>query len=112
MTNLPWDSVAPLSPHPGIMTKRLDLAMMTVVLYEFEPGASFPLHYHSEEQLVVVLSGTAGFRVEDQVHPLKAGDSLHAPPQVPHGCEAGPEGCSFLNILAPRREPGVVIQYS
>jgi quercetin dioxygenase-like cupin family protein len=112
LTNLPFDTAPPVTPQPGITTRRVDLHQMTVFHYTFEPGARFPIHHHTEEQLVVVLSGVANFTAEGQAYSLKAGDSLHAAPNVPHGCTSGPEGCTFLNILAPRREAGSVIHYT
>ncbi len=103
MINLPWASAPQARPHPGVTARRLDLAHMTVVRYRFEPGAVFPLHSHPEEQLVVMLEGTARFTVGERTVAVRSGESVHAPPDVPHGCQAGPEGCIFLNIVSPRR---------
>lgn len=100
---LEFEGVPAKHPYRGVTTRRRDFAQMTVVLYEFDPNASFPLHHHPEEQLVVMLDGTCNFTVGDQMLHLSEGESTLAPPGVPHGCHAGPMGCLFLNILAPKR---------
>lgn len=101
---LDFAGISAKHPQPGVTTRRRDFAHMTVVLYEFIPEATFPLHHHPEEQLVVMLDGSCRFTVGTEELALRAGQSAIAPPHVPHGCHAGPEGCRFLNILSPRRE--------
>lgn len=108
---LTWQSIAAKHPQPGITTRRQDFTHMTVVLYEFDAGASFPLHSHLEEQLVVMLKGSCSFALGDAVLSLAAGASVIAPPNVPHGCVAGPDGCRFLNILSPRRQGDGAIHF-
>lgn len=98
-----WDGVAPKHPHPGITTRRLDFAHMTVVRYEFAPGAVFPLHHHAEEQLVVVVAGEVEFTVGGELVRVRAGDTLLTPSWVAHGGRAGAGGTVFFNVLAPRR---------
>lgn len=100
---LDFSPVPPKHPQPGVTTRRLDYAQMTVVLYEFEPNAVFPLHHHPEEQLVVVLDGSGTITVGDRDLTLKTGDSAVAGSNMPHGCRAGAQGLRMLNILSPAR---------
>ena len=111
MMELNWEGVPARHPQPGVTTRRQDFANMTVVFYEFLPGAIFPLHSHQEEQLVVMLQGSCSFTVGDAVLALAAGASVIAAPYAAHGCKAGPDGCRFLNILSPRREGDGAIQF-
>lgn len=76
---------------------------MTLVYYEFLPGASFPIHSHPEEQVVTVIRGRVTFTVGDQQFAMGPGDVCHVTPHVPHGAQAGPEPVEFLNLLSPRR---------
>lgn len=109
--HLEFSGVAPKHPQPGVTTRRLDYDHMTVVRYEFAPGAAFPMHHHAEEQLVVMLSGSCRFRLGAGERELQAGDAVVAAPHVPHGATAGPDGCRFLNILSPRRTGDGQIQF-
>jgi uncharacterized cupin superfamily protein len=65
-----------------------------------EPGAlSYPPHCHSaEEELFVVLDGTATLLLGDEEHDLRPGHVVARPPGtgVPHAFRAGDEGLTLL----------------
>lgn len=50
-------------PFPGILRRSFDTDEATVVSYQFEAGASFPLHRHAEEQITFVEEGEIEFRL-------------------------------------------------
>jgi quercetin dioxygenase-like cupin family protein len=60
-------------------------------------------HNHSrEDEFTVVLSGTVGARVGDQVLEAGAGASLVKPRGIPHAMwNAGPEPARVLEVLSP-----------
>lgn len=106
-----WDQIPPRAPRPGIATRRFDSDGMTIVRYEFQPGASFPRHSHPEEQVVIVLRGRVTFTVDGHPLELGPGDICHVGAHVPHGATAGPEPVEFLNLLSPRRTAEDLVYY-
>jgi uncharacterized cupin superfamily protein len=69
-------------------------------------------HYHheTEEEVILVLSGSCRLLVEEQVVPLKAWDFVYLPPGTAHvvvGAGRGP--CSLL--MAGRRRRGAGVTY-
>jgi mannose-6-phosphate isomerase-like protein (cupin superfamily) len=74
--------------------------------YKMAPDFRLPFgHRHAEqEEVYVVLSGSARFRVEDEVVEMKALDALRVPASVTRGMEAGPEGAHILAFGAPNTE--------
>jgi quercetin dioxygenase-like cupin family protein len=55
-----------------------------VVCMEIEPGRSLGMHKDSEEELVLVLEGTARGTVGEETAELGAGDAVVIPAMVPH----------------------------
>jgi mannose-6-phosphate isomerase-like protein (cupin superfamily) len=74
--------------------------------YKMAPDFRLPFgHRHAEqEEVYVVLSGSARFRVEDEVVEMKALDALRVPGSVTRGMEAGPAGAQILAFGAPNTE--------
>lgn len=103
MQHTNWNQLTDQHPVTGVTTQRFDSNGMTIVRYTFAPGATFPLHAHVEEQVVIILTGDVTFTVADKQIAMRAGDICHVDPHVPHGAEAGPAGVEFLNLLSPRR---------
>ena len=48
------------TPYAGIERRVLNTAKATVQEYRFEPGATFPLHHHPQEQITLVLKQASG----------------------------------------------------
>jgi len=101
-----FDQIGVEHPYEGIDRRVLTTSKATVQEYSFEPGASFPLHQHPQEQLTLVLEGELSFAADGEVHQLAAGSWSVVPGDVEHGITAGSAGARFLAILVPpRKEP-------
>lgn len=101
-----FNEIGPESPYDGIARRVLTTSKATVQEYRFEPGATFPLHRHAQEQITLVLEGELSFSADGGTHPLGAGAWSVVPGDVEHGITAGPGGTRFLAILVPpRKEP-------
>jgi quercetin dioxygenase-like cupin family protein len=99
-----WEELPAAEPHAGVRARRFDTQHATVVRYEFDPGARYPLHDHPEEQLVQIVSGQVDLRLGTSTLELGAGDLVHVPGGITHGVHCrGPEPAVFLNIVMPRR---------
>ena len=75
-------------------------------LFRLHPNFRFPFgHTHSEqEEVYVVLQGTARIKVEDEVVELRPYDALRVAPGTSRGMEGGPEGAEILAFGAPNTE--------
>jgi quercetin dioxygenase-like cupin family protein len=107
------DDVENLAPKHGLdglashfARGPLELEQAGLSYYRLEPGFRLPFgHRHAEqEEVYVVLSGTARFKLEDEVVELKALDALRVPGPVTRGMEAGPDGAEVLAVGAPNTD--------
>jgi quercetin dioxygenase-like cupin family protein len=76
---------------------------LMLVRNRMEPGWVGALHSHPHQQIVYVVSGHLHFRLAEERHELKAGDSLYVPGGVAHS-GSSTEGCEVLDIFTPLRE--------
>jgi quercetin dioxygenase-like cupin family protein len=61
-----------------------------------------PLHVHrNEDEHVIVLDGTARFRVGERTHDLGAGEAIALPRGVPHAHEITSPRARLLTIATP-----------
>ena len=64
-------------------------------------------HKHKQqEEVYVLVNGSARIKVEEQVHDLKQWDAVRVHRDTMRGLEAGDEGAEFLLIGAPNTGPG------
>jgi quercetin dioxygenase-like cupin family protein len=75
----------------------------TINRYAFAPGATFPGHFHAQEQVTLVEAGEVAFTTPAGETTLRSGDWQIVAPGVPHRVTAGPEGASVTAVLVPRR---------
>ncbi len=91
------------APYPGILRRALHSERMTLTEYTFEPGATFPLHRHAQEQVTLVEDGEVRMATAGATAVLAAGAWSVTPGDVEHGITAGPAGARIVAILSPRR---------
>ena len=74
--------------------------------YKMAPDFRLPFgHRHGEqEEIYVVVSGSARFKVGDEIVDMQPLDALRVPGSAPRGMEAGPEGAEILAFGAPNTE--------
>jgi mannose-6-phosphate isomerase-like protein (cupin superfamily) len=104
------EDLAPKHGMSGIESRfargPLGLEQSGLSYYRMEPEFRLPFgHRHSEqEEVYVVLSGSARFKVEDDVVELRPLDVLRVPGSTTRGMEAGPDGAEILAFGAPNTE--------
>jgi mannose-6-phosphate isomerase-like protein (cupin superfamily) len=83
--------------------KPLGLEKSGVSYFKIAPDFRMPFgHRHSEqEELYLVLSGSARVKLEDDVVELKPMDAVRVPVGTMRGFEAGPDGAEILAFGAP-----------
>ncbi|HEV2875076.1 MAG TPA: cupin domain-containing protein [Thermoleophilaceae bacterium] len=83
--------------------KPLGLEQSGISYFKLAPGFRVPFgHRHTEqEEVYLVLSGSARVKLDDEVLELKPMDALRIPVSTTRGFEAGPEGAEILAFGAP-----------
>jgi quercetin dioxygenase-like cupin family protein len=99
-----FDDIAAEEPYPGVRRRTVQAAQATVADYALEPGASFPLHSHPQEQVTLVLEGEVELTADGRSERLGAGAWSIVPGGVTHGVRAGADGARIVAVVVPRRE--------
>lgn len=99
-----------LSPNLESHFARTPLELQNSGLSYFRvaPGFRVPFgHVHTEqEEVYVVLSGSANIKLNDDVLELGEFDAVRVSPGVWRGMESGSEGCEILAFGAPNTNNG------
>jgi quercetin dioxygenase-like cupin family protein len=98
-----FDELPSEQPFDGITRRALTTSRMTITSYVFEPGATFPLHSHAQEQWTLVERGSVEMTIAGEATPMAAGDWSLVDSEVQHGITAGEQGAEVLAIIAPPR---------
>ena len=85
---------------------NLELEKSGVSYFRLDSGYRAPFgHTHSEqEEVYVILSGSARVAVGDEVVELGELDAIRIAPETMHGMEAGPDGAEILAFGAPNTD--------
>jgi quercetin dioxygenase-like cupin family protein len=88
-------------------TVPLELQQSGVSYQRLAPNFRMPWgHQHQrQEELYVLLSGTARLKLDDEVVALKALDAVRVEPEIMRAFEAGPDGAEILAFGAPNTGP-------
>src|ERR687888_521054 len=95
-----------LSPQLEMRMARvaLDLRNSGISYQRIAPNFRVPFgHKHkNQEEIYVLVGGSARIKLEDEVVDLKPFDAVRVAKDTMRGFEAGPEGAGFIAIVAPR----------
>jgi mannose-6-phosphate isomerase-like protein (cupin superfamily) len=74
--------------------------------FKLAPGFRVPFgHRHTDqEEVYVVVAGSARIKLGDDVVDLGTWDAVRVPPEVTRGMEGGPEGAEIVAFGAPSNE--------
>ena len=99
-----------LSPDLEFRMARVGLGLENSGLsyMRVAPGFRLPFgHKHkNQEEVYVLLSGSARMKIEDEVRELKPMDAVRVHKDTMRSIEAGDEGAEFLVVGAPNTGPG------
>ena len=86
--------------------KALGLENSGISHFTIAPGFRVPFgHHHADqEEVYVVVAGSARIKLGDEIVDLGAWDAVRVPPEVTRGMEAGPDGAEVLAFGAPSNE--------
>ena len=101
--------LASLDPLPADSIRIHPLgsgSFSTAVLIRLGPHARVPGHVHREhDEVIHLLRGSARMRAGSRLIAMRPGSVVMVPRGLPHGAEAGPEGCAVVSIYAPVWDP-------
>jgi mannose-6-phosphate isomerase-like protein (cupin superfamily) len=86
--------------------KALELEKSGIAYFKLGPDYVLPFgHRHDEqEEIYLVVSGSARVKLDDEDLELKALDAVRIPAGVTRGFAAGPEGAELIAFGAPNNE--------
>jgi len=86
----------------GIVSRTLLRTPTTrVVLFGFAAGQELTEHTSTQHAMIQVLSGQCEFLLAGKPHPLKTGDLLYMPPNLPHAVRATEQFSMLLTLSKP-----------
>jgi quercetin dioxygenase-like cupin family protein len=111
-THLNLKDVEDMAPKfgysPGLESRfarsALDCEKSGMTYYKVAPGFRVPFgHRHAEqEEIYVIISGSARIKVEDEVIDLATLDAIRLAPETLRALEGGPDGAEVIAFGAPQ----------
>jgi mannose-6-phosphate isomerase-like protein (cupin superfamily) len=105
------DDMAPkFGLSPGLESRfarvPLELEHSGISYFRVAPEFRAPFgHTHSEqEEIYLVVAGSARVKLDDEIVELNEWDALRIPPRTMRGLEGGPEGAELIAFGAPSNE--------
>jgi uncharacterized cupin superfamily protein len=99
-----------LSPQLEARMARVALGLENsgISYQRIAPNFRVPFgHKHrNQEEIYVLVGGSARIKLDDEVVDLKPFDAVRVPKDTMRGFEAGPEGAEFIAVGAPNTGPG------
>jgi mannose-6-phosphate isomerase-like protein (cupin superfamily) len=86
--------------------KALSLEQSGISHFTLEPGFRVPFgHHHADqEEVYVVVAGSARLKLGDEIVELGPWDAVRVAPEVTRGMQGGPDGAEILAFGAPSQE--------
>lgn len=96
---MPKETLSPLIARQYVMGSNV-----MVVRWVLQKGAIIPLHYHVNEQVILMLQGAVRIDSQGNSYIVKAGDTLVIPPNVPHASTTLENNTIAIDIFSPVRQ--------
>jgi mannose-6-phosphate isomerase-like protein (cupin superfamily) len=86
----------------------LELENSGVSYQRLAPNFRLPFghHHKQQEEVYIVVSGSARVKLDDEIVELRQWDAVRVPRETVRGFEGGPGGAEFLVVGAPNTGPG------
>jgi quercetin dioxygenase-like cupin family protein len=90
----------------GIVSRTLLRTETTrVVLFGFAEGQELTEHTSTQQAVIQILTGECEFSLGGKPHPVKAGDLVYMPPNLPHAVKATRPFSMLLTLTKPLEKP-------
>lgn len=89
------------APNGIVSRTLLRTANLRLVLFGFAEGQELTEHMSTQHALIQILSGECEFNLAGKPCPMKSGDLLYMPPNLPHAVKATKQFSMLLTFLKP-----------
>ena len=89
------------APNGIVSRTLLRTPTSRVVLFGFAVGQELSEHTTTQHALIQILSGQCEYSLAGKPQPLKAGDVLYMPPNLPHAVKATEQFSMLLTLFKP-----------
>jgi quercetin dioxygenase-like cupin family protein len=89
------------APNGIVSRTLLGTANSRVVLFGFAEGQELTEHTSTQNAVVQILSGECELFLDGKSHPVKAGDFIYMPPNLPHAVRATTQFSMLLTLSKP-----------
>ena len=98
-----WDEIDRYGfDEDGSETQIISGEHMHLIRAVYEPGSTYPMHFHPHEQFSLLLTGRILLTVGDETREIGPGDGWYAAGNVPHGGQIiGDETAVFVDVYSP-----------
>lgn len=98
-----WDDI-PEEPLNELLSRKLITGerMMMAHVY-LKSGCVVPMHHHENEQMSYILQGAMIFEIDGKEVPIREGEVLFIPSNIPHKATATEDTLS-LDMFSPPRQ--------
>jgi quercetin dioxygenase-like cupin family protein len=87
------------APNGIVSRVLLQTPTVRVVLFGFAAGQELTEHTSTSHAFIQILSGVCEFSMKGQPHPMRAGDALYMPPNLPHAVKATEQFSMLLTLF-------------
>jgi quercetin dioxygenase-like cupin family protein len=99
-----WNEIERKQLDPLTVRQAIHAATMTIARFELRKGSGVAEHSHSNEQITTLLSGSVRFTVAGESVILRAGESVHVPPNTPHSVVVLEDSIAVDTFSPPRAD--------
>jgi quercetin dioxygenase-like cupin family protein len=78
-----------------------DRARLAIILERCAVGDAIPLHRHDVDEAVYVIDGEGEYRLDDQRHDVRPGDTVFIPAGTPHGTRNTGDRALHIHAVFP-----------
>jgi quercetin dioxygenase-like cupin family protein len=99
------DGETRFADHGIVSRSLLSTANLRVTLFGFAAGEELTEHTSARHAVIQILSGECEFSLAGTPRPMKAGDLLYLPPNLPHAVRATKQFSMLLTLSQPESKP-------
>ena len=100
----PSDALSLTEVIPGASMWAVSLKNTQLTYFEVEAQSHFEMHQHPSEQITMVLEGTLYFDLGNEIFPVKPGEVIAIPSNVPHAVFTETEAVKAIDAWSPVME--------
>ena len=97
------EQIGPQQIWEGVVARAVHGERVTLAVIELDADCLLPDHFHANEQVGILLSGSLELRIGDETRTMRPGTTWRIAADVPHEARTGPEGAVVVEVWSPPR---------